>query len=366
MSTQPPSAPSPNDDPPPSDDASAGAGAAGRRPAKKRSAKVSEASDATASLDDEVAGLVSDLSGDGDGRGGSARLSDIEADLAADAARPSPARASKARDTSKSVGGTGKRGRPAAARDEARSRSESSGDGPEGATLAPPEDDAPELRTRAQSRSGADAGVPGTASSGRRGLSGADLAGLGGIAAILVALAVFLFGFADRSVVNDRSNRPTSSPDAPVRGELVALDTIEAFWRPRSEDDRVDRRFGVLPSVRLGLDKATPQGTHYLKIHFLDTDGEIAGDVRTARVENGRFIDTSRGEQLESPQVVSVTGTAGMVSETAFVAYRFSDESRWSVEVFEGDDYAAGPWTRIAWFEMPGDLRDSGASGGAP
>lgn len=195
---------------------------------------------------------------------------------------------------------------------------------------------------------------------GRRSLSIVELGGLAAMALILAGGIYFLLASPSGTGSRAAGGAPDRGP-SPSRGELVRLAEIESYWRDRSDTDRVDATQNILPEVRVKVDPSDPSGEIFLKIHFLDPDRSIAGDVRSIRIAGGKLVPTSRGEEIIDATSFKVAASRGFPDRTAFLTYRFGEDPRWAVEIFEGRDYATGPWKRIAYFEVPTDYREESA-----
>lgn len=189
-------------------------------------------------------------------------------------------------------------------------------------------------------------------------LSAIEFGALALIGVIVVGFAIFLFTIPDDDLPSsdDQSRASTSAPSS-AQGELLTLGSIDAHWRHLKDTDRTDKTSGLLPELSLKVSQQNTSTPSFLKIYFIDPEGEISGDVRTARIEGGKLVDTGRGETITSANQFSVYGSRGLKDEKAFLAYRYSSSQSWAVQVFEGADYSKGPWNTLAFFEIPDEIR---------
>lgn len=189
-------------------------------------------------------------------------------------------------------------------------------------------------------------------------LSAVEFAALAMIGVIVLGFVVFLFTIPDGDLpTSDDQSRASTSVPSSAKGELLSLTSIDAYWRHLKDADRTDNTSGLLPELSLQVSQQNTSAPSFLKIYFLDPLGEISGDVRTARIEGGKLIETGRGESITGADQVSVYGSKGLKDEKAFLAYRYSNSQSWAVQVFEGADYSKGPWNTLAFFEIPNELR---------
>ncbi|CAN5358284.1 hypothetical protein BH23VER1_BH23VER1_23610 [soil metagenome] len=189
----------------------------------------------------------------------------------------------------------------------------------------------------------------------KKGLRVWEIAGLAGVGAILIALLVFLFKLS-ADIGGDRGAAPAAIPPASAAGELVTFSDIAVQWRTKAA--RSGRQAGpeVVPEFSADVAGVAGHDTAFIKIHFINGEGKISGDVRSAKVEGGKLVDSGKGETVIDGRRLVVTASRGFGNETEYLSYKFSEDPRWTVEVFEGADYATGPWSRIAYFEMTGVL----------
>jgi hypothetical protein len=174
------------------------------------------------------------------------------------------------------------------------------------------------------------------------------------VAFVVISLigAVFFFKFLYRGKPDSPQERPLHSLPGPIRGELVTLREVEYYWRDRTTEDRGRSGFAVLPEVLLKLDPATSKAG-YVRVEFSDGDGRLRGDVVTVKFENGKFVDSRRGERLQADGVeVALACTEGFPSFTLFQAYLGNQDPRWTVRIEEGPDYSNGPWKTLGFVEI--------------
>ena len=132
-----------------------------------------------------------------------------------------------------------------------------------------------------------------------------------------------------------------------IRGELIELEGIDAYWRDRKPLDRVDETSTILPVVEV----ASGSGTGMLQILIIDENGETRGDSHTHKVERGNFEPGGSS--------ILALGTEGLNNEVQFAAYRDMNdgdsEDRWSVSIRESVDGVE--WTELVEFLIPAERR---------
>jgi hypothetical protein len=175
----------------------------------------------------------------------------------------------------------------------------------------------------------------------------------------LVVFGIVVLALALGFLISAQKGRPKASGEKPAArlvgpqaGKLVTVTTAEPAWREKLANERGRPQDVIRPAVTLSL-TGPASGSAYLRVTFLDAAGSTVGDLMTIRLTDGKIVDTGRGEIIGGPQTVTLRGTGGFAHETSFLTYLGQAGPRWSVRLEEGADYGSGPWTRLAWFELP-------------
>lgn len=121
-------------------------------------------------------------------------------------------------------------------------------------------------------------------------------------------------------------------PDFPIKGEHVALDSADIYWREpvRTGDARdfARREVSLIPVLDLTLDpESTTNGS--LLVIFRNSEGQPVGDSIRRSFAGGRFDGSGNA-------TISFPATDGFVAEGDFNAYRSGKGDAWMAEVFEG------------------------------
>jgi hypothetical protein len=190
-----------------------------------------------------------------------------------------------------------------------------------------------------------------------------QLAKVGNIIAWVAApLVLILFLYAQLKHAEADPNKVGDTPTLPIQGQFVDVSSADSGWKVKAADDKVTgvpevltRRLvypNRLPAVTL---KVTPKaGSAYLRVLFLDGQGQIAGDPRLVKVENGKVSATSTSEKVLEDGSVRVTGSAGFIDRNYLDDYMSGQETRWSVEISESADYKARgeDWKKLQTFHV--------------
>jgi hypothetical protein len=168
--------------------------------------------------------------------------------------------------------------------------------------------------------------------------------------ALLGAILFFKFLYGGKSETT--REMPARSLATPIQGELITLIEARHHWRDRHPDDPGRSDYGILPELILKAGPA-PSKPGYVRVEFIDSEGELRGDVMTVKFENGKFVDSGRSERVsEDGTEVALACTEGFVSSTLFHAYLGNRDPRWALRIQEGADYSNGPWKTLGFVEI--------------
>jgi hypothetical protein len=180
-----------------------------------------------------------------------------------------------------------------------------------------------------------------------------------------IAAPLVLGGFLYAQLMHGgNSGGPLREPDLPITGSLLEVSEATSGWKKRTEEDRVTGVIEMLtrkqvypsriPSVKLKINGKS--GTSYLRLLFMDTEGNIAGDPRLVKIENGALSAANPGSNAEmlGDGRVQITGSAGFIDRAYLDDYLCSKHPRWKVEISESSNYQARgqDWKVLQTFEI--------------
>ncbi|MDB6134971.1 MAG: hypothetical protein JWM59_3214 [Verrucomicrobiales bacterium] len=188
-----------------------------------------------------------------------------------------------------------------------------------------------------------------------------------GIAAVL-AVMLIMAGIFSSSLYAGRPASADSSaqavPSLPMKGNVATITKIDTLWRPTKTSDRVSMvdtllpevsRYpsALLPEVKFSIDPGASK-TGFLRFLFLDSDGQITGDVLVLKVNQGKLESVNSGAEVASPTDGVLYCSLGFLDKASYMSYALSGLRRWSVEISESTDYSAREegWKRLGLFEV--------------
>ncbi len=133
----------------------------------------------------------------------------------------------------------------------------------------------------------------------------------------------------------------------PVKGKLVTIKTFSSGWREKKAGKAAGT---VVPFATFTVDAGTVQDG-FVRVQFMDSEGEIRGDVATIEFKGGHPKDSGRGEVVNGDEV-TLLGTQGFESTARYLAYRTGTEGVWKIRLQEGADYSKGPWQNLGFVEI--------------
>ena len=164
----------------------------------------------------------------------------------------------------------------------------------------------------------------------------------------LLFVAVFFTILKKRPIAEQSAAKV--GPSLPISGKLVQISQATTGWRDRTESDRVSPEMQLLtratvypsqlPELQLKLTPSSPNA--FLRVLFIDSDGEIAGDPKIIKVLDGKIQPTgTSGDKIINDTECAVAASTGLQTDRHLEDYLRSSRSRWSVKISESNNYQA-------------------------